>query len=86
MTDTTLWQDPVARQAFLAQGQKIFQRIQDQLEDRSGVVAIEPQSGDFFVGATLGQANRAAFARYPDQWLYFVRIDNPEAEMALPTW
>ena len=60
MTDVTLWQDPVARQAFLAQGQMIFRRIRDQLEDCSGIVAIEPQSGDFFVGATLGQANRAA--------------------------
>ena len=86
MTDIAFWKDPVARQAFLAQGQKVFQRIQDQLQNRSGVVAIEPQSGDFFVGATLGQANRAAFARYPDQWLYFVRIDNPEAELPLPTW
>ncbi len=49
-------------------------------------MAIEPESGDYFVGKTLGQANDAAFAKYPDRWVYFMRIDNPKAAMPLKTW
>jgi len=40
----------------------------------------------YFVGKTLGQADRAAFEKYPDQWVYFVRVDNPDAALPLPTW
>jgi hypothetical protein len=50
------------------------------------VVAIEPESGDYFLGATLGKANAAAFAQYPDEWVYFARLDKLEAAIALPTW
>ncbi len=50
------------------------------------IVAIEPESGDVFLGKTLGLADKAAFEKYPDQWVYFVRLDNPEAAIPLPTW
>ena len=50
------------------------------------VVAAEPGSGDYLVGATLGRADALAFARYPDQWVYFVRLDNHEAAIPMPTW
>ena len=86
MTDITMWQDKAIRQAFTARGQEAFERIKHELEGQGGIIAIEPKSGDYFVGETLGQANNAAFQRYPDQWLYFVRLDNPEASLPLPTW
>ena len=56
------------------------------VEASSSVVAIELESGDYFVGATLGQANDAARHRYLDQWLYFVRLDNPQAAIPLAVW
>jgi hypothetical protein len=61
-------------------------REQGQLEGQTGVVAVEPESGDFFVGATLGQANDAAYAKHPDRWVYFCRLDDSEAEIVLATW
>jgi hypothetical protein len=48
--------------------------------------AIEPESGDWFLGATLGQANDAAYLGHPDKWLYFCRLDDSGAEIVLPTW
>ncbi len=88
MADISIWQDRAARQAFIDQGKDVFEGIKGELEGLEGatVVAIEPQSGDYFVGETLGQANRAAFERYPDQWVYFVRVDNATAAIPLPTW
>lgn len=86
MADVSIWQDKKARAAFVAQGQEVFESVKDKLEGQEGIVAVEPESGDYFVGLTLGQADRAAFEKYPDQWVYFVRMDNPEAAIPLPTW
>jgi hypothetical protein len=67
-------------------GQELFTQIKGSLIESSGVVAIEVESGDYFTGATLGEANDAARHRYLDHWLYFVRLDNPEATIPLPVW
>jgi hypothetical protein len=86
MADVTMWQDKKVRAAFEAKAKGRLEELAPQMQGQQGVVAIEPASGDFFVGATLGKANAAAFARYPDQWVYFARLDNPAAAIALPTW
>lgn len=86
MADVSIWQDRKARAAFEAQGKACLEGLRAELEGLSGVVAVEPESGDYFVGATLGKANAAAFAKYPDVWMYFARLGDPEAAMALPTW
>ena len=86
MADTALYKDKKARQAFIAKGEEVFDGIKGKLEGQEGVVAIEPESGEYFVGKTLGAANDAAFARYPDGWMYFVRLDDPEAAIPLATW
>jgi hypothetical protein len=88
MADISIWQDKEARTAFIAKGKEVFENIKGELDGREGavIVAIEPESGDYFVGETLGQADRTAFEQYPDRWLYFARVDNPEAAIPLPTW
>jgi len=86
MADIKLYKDKGARQAFIAKGKEVFEGINGKLEGQEGVVAIEPASGEYFVGKTLGAANDAAFARYPDGWVYFVRLDDPEAAIPLATW
>jgi hypothetical protein len=54
MADISIWQDKAARAAFIAKGKGIFEEIKGELEGREGavVVAIEPESGDTFVGGT----------------------------------
>ena len=88
MADVSIWQDKKARAAFIAKGKELFEKVKGELEGQEDavIVAIEPESGDYFVGKTLGQADRAAFEKYPDQWVYYVRLDNPEAALPLPTW
>lgn len=86
MADTLLWQDKKARADFESRARVRFQELQADLDDQTGVVAIEPESGDFFLGGTLGKANDAAYQTYADRWVYFVRLDEPEAAIALPTW
>lgn len=81
-----MYRDKATREAFIARAKEVYEKIKDELEGQEGLVAIEPESGDYFVGKTLGQANDAAFAKYPDRWVYFMRIDNPKAAMPLKTW
>ena len=86
MANVAMWQEREAKAAFDAKARARLQELEAELSDRAGVVAIEPESGDYFVGPTLGRANNAAFAVHPDKWVYFVRLDNPKAAIALPTW
>jgi glutathione S-transferase len=86
MADVAMWQDKEVRAAFEARARERLAALGPELEGQTGVVAIEPESGDYFLGATLGKADAAAFAQYPDRWVYFVRVDKPDAAIALPTW
>ena len=86
MADVAMWQDKGVRAAFEDKARARLEELQAELEGQTGVVAIEPDSGDYFVGATLGKANDAAFAKYPDGWVYFARLDDATAAIALPTW
>jgi hypothetical protein len=86
MADVAMWQDKHVKAEFEAKAKERLSELQSELEGKTGVVAIEPESGDYFVGASLGKANDAAFAQYPDRWIYFARLDNPEAAIALPSW
>jgi hypothetical protein len=81
-----MWQDKKVMAAFLAMAKAKLAELAPNLEGQTGVVALEPESGAFFVAETLGKANTAAFAHFPDTWVYFVRLDGPEAAIALPTW
>ncbi len=80
--------DKAKRQRFIAKAQKVYDILKVELEpgDEGGIVAIHPESGDHFLGRTLNDADQKAFAKYPDQWLYFVRIGSPEAALPLKTW
>jgi hypothetical protein len=86
MADVAMWQDKKVRAEFEAKAKARLDDLKAELEGCTGVVAIEPETGEHFVGATLGQADEAAFARYPDRWLYFARLDDFGAAIALPTW
>jgi len=42
-------------------------------------VAIEPESGDYFLGKTLSEATRAARESYPDRWTHAMRVGHRAA-------
>ena len=86
MADVSIWTDKKARAAFESRAQEKLEELAPKLEGQTGVVAIEPNSGEYFVGATMGKANDAAYVRFPDEWVYFARLDDFGAAIALPTW
>jgi hypothetical protein len=86
MADVAMWTDKQVRAEFEAKAKARLEELQGELAGKTGVVAIEPESGEYFIEATLGKANDAAFAVHPDEWFYFARLDNPQAAIALSTW
>ncbi len=57
------------------------QRLQRELESRhrDRFVAIEPDSGDFFLGDTFDSAVKAARTKYPTRLSYTIRIGHDAA-------
>jgi hypothetical protein len=86
MPDVRYWTDAGAREALMEKGRRVCAQIRGELGERSGVIAVEPESGAYWIGPTLGKANDAAYPHAPDRWLYFCRLDDPRAEILLPTW
>lgn len=76
------------RQEFVAAAQAEYDKLKDDLQSahEGEIVAIHPDSGEYFLGRTLNEADERAYAKYPDAWLYFVRIGSPEASLPLKTW
>ena len=80
--------DKFQREEFITKGKEAYSKLKDDLEPGHDgkIVAIHPDSGEHFLGETLNEADGKAFAKYPDEWLYFVRVGSPDASLPLKTW
>ena len=50
------------------------------------IVAIRPETGEYFVGQKLLKAKEQARAADRDAWYLFVRIGEPDAHIPLQAW
>ena len=67
---------------LVERGEEIYQlRLRTELEKThmNFFVAIEPTSGDYFLGSTLSEAAAAARAVYPDRRAYVARVGHRTA-------
>ena len=67
---------------FVQRAEEVYAtRLQTILEPEhiDEFVAIEPESGDYFLGTTLGEAARAARKSYPDRLTHAMRIGHRAA-------
>lgn len=63
----------------LMKKEKIYKKLKDELEPKykGKIVAIEIDSGEYFLGNTLREADAEARAKYPDKVFYAVKIGYP---------
>ncbi len=54
-------------------------RMKLEAEHRNAFVAVEPDSGDYFLGETLSEAILAARKAYPDRISFALRVGHPSA-------
>lgn len=59
--------------------EEVLRKVQS-LEGKKGMlVAIEPDSGDYFFGKTTLEALKEAREKYPEGFFYLVRVGYPSA-------
>lgn len=61
---------------FSAKAQDIYKQIKNQLEKdhKEEFIAIEPDSGDYFLGGDQMEAVTKAKKKYPDKIFYLIKI------------
>ena len=64
----------------------LYEKLQEQLErdHLEEIVAIEPDSGEYFVGKDRREVEKKARAKYPDKILFRRRIGADPAVIHLP--
>jgi hypothetical protein len=67
----------IARRAEQLYDERLRQELEK--DHRNLFVAIEPDSGDYFLGATLSAAIQAARTAHPDRLAFALRIGHPTA-------
>jgi hypothetical protein len=69
----------INREEFGSKGDRIYEKIKPLLEPehKGEIVAIEVESGDYFLGETVIRAGQKAKKKYPDKVFYFVRVGYP---------
>jgi hypothetical protein len=79
MSQDTIEQD------FMARCRAIYGQLLPRLiaDYRGKVIAIEPESAEYFLGETLDSASEKALARYPNRLFGFFRIDASPAVVKL---
>ena len=67
---------PINKEQFAEKGEAIFRRLEDSLmpEYKGKIVAVEIDSGDYFLGRTHSEAGDKAKQKYPDKIFYFARV------------
>lgn len=64
---------------LLEEGEEIYKKLRPQLEPKykGKIMAIEVDSGDYFIGDTVSDAGRKAKEKHPDKIFHFVKIGYP---------
>lgn len=72
-------------QSFIDRCRLIYQQLVPQLitTHKGKVIAIEPESAEYFLGETLDSASEQALARYPDRLFGFFCVDVSPAVVTL---
>jgi len=69
----------IDKERLAARGQAIYERLKEELESAypGKIVAIEVESGEYFVGDSVVEAAKKARAKHPDRLFYFVKVGSP---------
>ena len=66
---------PINMREFREKSAEVYERLKPELEEKYHglIVAIEPYSGDYFVGKSVVEAGEKGKEKYPDRIFHFVR-------------
>lgn len=66
-------------QQFTKKGREIYKRLKEDLEPqyRGKIVAIDVETGDYFLGNTVIEAGKKGRQKYPQKIFHFIRVGFP---------
>jgi len=69
----------IDKDEIVEKGQRIYETIKDKLEPehKGEIVAIEPDTGDYFLGQSVIEAIEKGREKYPDSVFHVIRIGYP---------
>ena len=69
----------INKQELASRGKQIYAVLREKLEPehKGRIVAIDPDTGDYFLGNTLFEADKKARQKYPGKVFYAVKIGYP---------
>jgi len=69
----------IRKKELAAEGKRIYRSIKDELEreHKGRIVVIDTETGDYFLGDTLAEADRKARQKYPHKVFYAIKIGYP---------
>lgn len=69
----------VNKDRLVARGQEVYEELKDQLEpDHHGeIIAIEVESGEYFLGDSVVEAAKKARAQHPEKLFFFAKVGYP---------
>lgn len=73
--------EPFDPEEFTKKGKAVYEKLRDKLEPKykGKFIAIEPETGDYFLGDTMTEADRKGREKYPDKLFFFTRVGYPAA-------
>jgi len=76
MESPTKVYQPIDKDAFADRGEKIFRSFEEKLKPQyvGRLVAVEIESGDYFLGRTGSEAVAEAKKKYPNKIFYLARV------------
>jgi len=69
----------INKQELVSKGKQVYEALQEKLEPehKGRIVVIDPDTGDYFLGDTLLEADKKARRKYPGKVFYAVKIGYP---------
>jgi len=69
----------INKQELVSKGERIYATLREQLESqyKGKIVVIDTDTGDYFLGDTLLEADKKAREKYPGKVFYAVKIGYP---------
>jgi len=73
--------EPFDVEEFTRRGKAVYEKLRGELEPKykGKFIAIDPETGDYFLGDTMVEADRKGREKYPDKLFFFARIGYPTA-------
>jgi hypothetical protein len=70
---------PINKREFARKAKAIYETIRDEMEAnyKGKIVAIDPETGDYFIGNSGIEAGDKAREKYPDKIFFLVRVGSP---------